>query len=162
MRRYETTYILRPNLGEEQFSEIIERTNAIITNDGGSIINLERWGNRKLAYEIKKETLGQYIYFDFAAPGTTILEMERIFRIDDRVIRFLTVKLAESIDEETVSSEIERTAAIAAEKASEETELSTEEEVREDSEEESDNGPGSDSDDDTSDEKESSDKADEE
>jgi small subunit ribosomal protein S6 len=127
MRRYETTYVLRPNLGEEQFSEIIERTNSIVTGDGGSIINLERLGNRKLAYEIKKETLGQYIYFDYAAPGSTIQEMERIFRIDDRVLRFLTVKLADSIDESTVVSEIERAAAIAAEKTTSETEVEAEE-----------------------------------
>ncbi len=120
MRRYETTYILRPNLGEDQFSEIIERTNSIVTGDGGAIINLERWGNRKLAYEIKKETLGQYIYFDYAAPGSTIQEMERIFRIDDRVLRFLTVKLADTIDETTIASETERAAALAAEKSSRE------------------------------------------
>ena len=126
MRRYETTYILRPNLGEEQFSEIIERTNNIVTGDGGAIIDLKRLGNRKLAYEIKKETLGQYIYFDFAAPGTTILEMERIFRIDDNVLRFLTVKLADSIDEGTISSEIEMIAAIEAEKEKAEAEAATE------------------------------------
>lgn len=122
MRRYETTYILRPNLGEELFSEIIERTNAIVTDDGGAIINLERWGNRKLAYEIKKETLGQYVYFDYAAPGSTIQEMERIFRIDDRVLRFLTVKLADMIDDDTISSETERAAALAAEKTTKEAE----------------------------------------
>jgi small subunit ribosomal protein S6 len=131
MRRYETTYILRPNLGEEQFSEIIERTNTVITDDGGAVIELQRLGNRKLAYEIKKENLGHYIYFDFAAPGSTILEMERIFRIDDRVLRFLTVKLADSIDEETVVSETERVAALAAEKLSSETESSAEDSASE-------------------------------
>ena len=119
MRRYETTYILRPNLGEDQFSEVIERTNSIITDDGGAIINLERWGNRKLAYEINKEDLGQYIYLDYAAPGSTIQEIERIFRIDDRVLRFLTVKLADSIDAETISSETERAAELAAAKEAE-------------------------------------------
>ncbi|HBI14248.1 MAG TPA: 30S ribosomal protein S6 [Desulfobulbaceae bacterium] len=116
MRRYETTYILRPNLGEEQFSEIIERTNKIIKGDGGAIINLERWGNKKLAFEIKKESFGQYVYFDYAAPGSTVHEMERIFRIDDRVLRFLTVKLADAIDEATIASETERAVATAAAK----------------------------------------------
>jgi small subunit ribosomal protein S6 len=136
MRRYETTYILRPNLGEEQFSEIIERTNNIIKNDGGAIINLERWGNRKLAYEINKEILGQYIYFDYAAPGSTILELERIFRIDDRVLRFLTVKIADAIDEETVASETERVAALAAAKLSGETEAEVEDSAKKDTDEE--------------------------
>lgn len=120
MRRYETTYILRPNLGEDQFTEIIDRTNAIITNDGGAIINLERWGTRKLAYEIKKETLGYYVYFDYAVPGSTIKEMERIFRIDDRVLRFLTVKLADAIDEESIAKATEEAAASAARKTAEE------------------------------------------
>ena len=114
MRRYETTYILRPNLGEEQFTEIIERTNAIITNDGGSIISLNRWGTRKLAYEIRKENLGYYIHFDFAATGSTVQEMERIFRIDDRVLRFLTIKLEDSIDEEGIAKATELAAAAAA------------------------------------------------
>lgn len=151
MRRYETTYILRPNLGEEQFSEIIERTNNIIKNDGGAIINLERWGNRKLAYEIKKEILGQYIYFDYAAPGTTILELERIFRIDDRVLRFLTVKLADAIDEETVANETERAAAIAAAKLSGEDDADAEdadEKDISDSDDDDDSDDDSDSDDD--------------
>ena len=116
MKRYETTYILRPNLGEEQFSEIIERTNKIVKGDGGAVINLERWGTKKLAYEIKKESFGHYIYFDFAAPGTTVHEMERIFRIDDRVLRFLTVKLTDAIDEAGIASETERAVALAAAK----------------------------------------------
>ncbi|MHB8809806.1 MAG: 30S ribosomal protein S6 [Desulfobulbaceae bacterium] len=114
MRRYETTYILRPNLGEEQFSEIIERTNKIVKGDGGAIINLERWGTKRLAFEIKKESFGHYIYFDYAALGSSVHEMERIFRIDDRVLRFLTVKLADAIDEATVASETERAIATAA------------------------------------------------
>jgi small subunit ribosomal protein S6 len=113
MRRYETTYILRPNLGEEQFSEIIERTNKIVKGDGGAIINLERWGSKKLAFEIKKEAFGQYVYFDYAANGSTVQEMERIFRIDDRVLRFLTVKLADAIDETTIANETERAVATA-------------------------------------------------
>ena len=111
MRRYETTYILRPNLGESMFTEVIDRTNDIIKNDGGAIISLDRLGVKKLAYEIKKENLGYYIYFDFAAPATTVLEMERIFRLDDNVLRFLTIKLADSIDQETIDTEIELAAA---------------------------------------------------
>lgn len=151
MRRYETTYILRPNLGEEQFSEIIERTNNIVTGDGGAIIELKRLGNRKLAYEIKKETLGQYIYFDFAAPGTTILEMERIFRIDDSVLRFLTVKLADSIDEGTISDEIEKIAAIEAQKAAAEAEAAAEKTSADDTPEEDDDNDDDFEDDEASD-----------
>ncbi len=122
MRRYETTYILRPHLGEGKFTEIIDRTNAIITDDGGSVINLERWGLRKLAYEIKKEKQGYYVYFDYAAKPSAVSEMERIFRIDDQVLRYLTIKLADDIDQETVDREIERFSAAPAEASSEEKE----------------------------------------
>lgn len=127
MRHYETTYILRPNLGEDQFSEIIERTNAIITDDGGSIIEVDCWGIKKLAYEIKKETQGYYVYMSYAAPGSTIQEVERIFRIDDRVLRYLTVKLADEIDEAGIDQEKEKIAAIEAAKAAEIAEAEAEE-----------------------------------
>lgn len=126
MRRYETTYILRPNLGEAQINEIIERTNDIIKNDGGSIIWLEHWGNKKLAYEINKENHGYYIHFDHATLGSTVQEMERIFNIDDRVLRFLTIKTADSIDQQEVEKETENAAAAEAAKASEAEESSTE------------------------------------
>ncbi len=111
MRQYETTFILRPNLGEDQFTEIIERTCGIITGDGGVIIDTDRWGIKRLAYEIKKEVQGYYVCLNYAAPGTTILELERIFRIDDRVLRFLTIKLADSIDADGISKEKEGFAA---------------------------------------------------
>ena len=125
MRHYETTYILRPNLGEDQFNEIIERTNAIITDDGGSIIDIDRWGIKKLAYEIKKEIQGYYVLMNFAAHGTTINEIERIFRIDDNVLRYLTIKLADAIDEAGITAAKDEIAAVAA--AAEAAEAETEE-----------------------------------
>ncbi|MDD2465850.1 MAG: 30S ribosomal protein S6, partial [Desulfobulbus sp.] len=66
MRHYETTYILRPNLGEDQFNEIIDRTNAVITNDEGGVICLDHWGIKRLAYEINKEVQGYYVYLNYA------------------------------------------------------------------------------------------------
>jgi small subunit ribosomal protein S6 len=117
MRHYETTYILRPNLGEEQFTEIIDRTNAIVTNDGGAIIYLDRWGIRRLAYEINRENQGCYVYMNYAAPGKTVDEIERIFRIDDRVLRYLTVKLGDAMNAETIEAEKQRIAEKAAARA---------------------------------------------
>ena len=114
MRHYETTYILRPNLGEAQFTEIIERTNAIITNDGGAVIHLDRWGVKRLAYEINKEIQGYYVYLNYAAPGKTVDEIERIFRIDDKVLRYLTVKLGDAMNAESIEAEKQRIAEKAA------------------------------------------------
>jgi len=126
MRHYETTYILRPNLSEEQLTEIIDRTNAIVTNDGGSIICLDRWGIKRLAYEINRESQGYYLYLNYAAPGRTVDEIERIFKIDDRVLRFLTVKLGDGMNAESIEAEIQRIAEKAAASAialSEDTEV---------------------------------------
>lgn len=117
MRHYETTFILRPNLGEEQFTEIIDRTSAIVTNDGGAIICLDRWGIKRLAYEIDKEVQGYYVYMNYAAPGKTVDEIERIFRIDDRAIRYLTVKLGDSMNAEAIEAEKQRIAEKAAARA---------------------------------------------
>ena len=114
MRHYETTYILRPNLGEEQFTEIIDRTNAIITNDGGSIICLDRWGMKRLAYEINKEVQGYYVYLNYAAPAKSVDEIERIFRIDDRALRYLTIKLGDAMNAEAIEAEKQRIAEKAA------------------------------------------------
>ncbi len=114
MRHYETTYILRPNLGEEQFTEIIDRTNAIITNDGGSIICLDRWGMKRLAYEINKEVQGYYVYLNYAAPAKSVDEIERIFRIDDRALRYLTIKLGDGMNAEAIEAEKQRIAEKAA------------------------------------------------
>ncbi len=111
MRQYETTFILRPNLGEDQFTEIIERTSGIITGDGGTVIDTDRWGIKRLAYEIKKEVQGYYVCMNYAAPGRTIEEIERIFRIDDRLLRFLTIKLADAIDAAGITKEQENFAA---------------------------------------------------
>lgn len=114
MRHYETTYILRPNLGEEQFTEIINRTNAIVTDTGGAIISLDRWGIKRLAYEINKEVQGYYVYMNYASTGDAVKELERIFRIDDRALRFLTIKLGDAMTVESIEAEKQRIAAKAA------------------------------------------------
>ena len=98
MRHYETTCVLRPNLGEAGFTEVIERCTGTVTGAfGGTVIALERIGLRKLAYMIKKESQGYYFYLNYAAPAEAVAEVERVFRIDDGVLRYLTVKLADKI-----------------------------------------------------------------
>jgi len=111
MRRYETIYILRPSLNEEEINTLVEKTNGIITGLGGQIIELDKWGMKKLAYFIKKESQGFYIYCDYAGTPEAVSEMERKFRIDDAVLRFMTVKKADTISAEEIA---EATAQIAA------------------------------------------------
>ena len=103
MRRYETIYILRPTMNEDEINETVENTNAVLGTDGGQVISLNKWGVKTLAYEIKKETQGYYIYCDYATNPANVTEMERKFRIDDSVMKYMTVKLADAIDEEGIA-----------------------------------------------------------
>ena len=122
MRRYETIFILRPSLAENEINNVVDNTLKIISDDGGSIIQLDRWGMRKLAYLIKKEKQGFYVFMDYAAPSESVIEMERKFRIDDSVLKYMTVKIADSISEEEIvaakgEAEEKKAAAKAAEEA---------------------------------------------
>lgn len=104
MRRYETIYILRPTMSEDEVTAVIENTNAILTTDGGQIISLDKWGVRTLAYLIKKEAQGYYVFCDFATNPANVIEMERKFRIDDAVMKYMTVKIADSITDEGIEA----------------------------------------------------------
>ncbi|MEJ2056894.1 MAG: 30S ribosomal protein S6 [Desulfofustis sp.] len=104
MRRYEQVFILRPSLSEDQISKIIENTAQLVEKDGGSIIFLNKWGMRKLAYPIKKEAQGYYVLCDFAASAGIVAEIERRFRIDDSVLKYLTIKLADNISSEEIEA----------------------------------------------------------
>ena len=106
MRRYETVFILRPGQSEDEINTIIDNTKKIILDDNGSIISLSRWGLKKLAYTIKKENNGQYIFCDYAGTPTAVAEIERKFRIDDAVLKYLTIKTAEAITAEEIDKAI--------------------------------------------------------
>jgi len=99
MRRYETIAILKPSLGEDDLKSIIDRSTGIIEGFEGTIIKLDRWGLKKLAYSIGKEQQGHYLYMQYAGVPAAVSEMERIYRIDDRVMKFLTVKLQDVFSE---------------------------------------------------------------
>ena len=104
MRRYEQIFILRPSLGEDEINKVIENTAQIITGEEGSIISTVKWGMKKLAYPIKKELQGYYVFSDFAATPRAIAEVERRFRIDDSVLKYLSIKLTDSISAEEIKT----------------------------------------------------------
>ena len=108
MRRYETIFILRPSLNENEINTTIDNTTSIITADGGQIIEADRWGMKKLAYQIKKESQGFYVYLDYSGTPDAVAEMERKFRIDDAVLRYMSIKTAEEISAEEITEATER------------------------------------------------------
>lgn len=121
MRRYETIFIVRPNVGEDEIEAITSRTTSTVENDGGTIFRINNWGLKKLAYLIKKENQGYYVYLNFAGSPVSIAEIERLFKIDDRVLKYLTVKLADSCDPEAVKEQLaqEESASASAEEGEE-------------------------------------------
>ena len=106
MRRYETIFIARPNVGEDEIEAITAKATSTIESDGGTILRVNNWGLKKLAYLIKKENQGYYVYIDYAGVPESIAEIERVFRIDDRVLKYLTVKLADICDPEAVKEQL--------------------------------------------------------
>ncbi len=107
MRRYETVAITLADYPDSEIDSLIDRYQSIIASQGGSVVRIERWGRRKLAYEIKKQTKGFYFLLNFVAPQNAVDELERNFKLDDRILRFLTVKLSDQVDMEEVAKEME-------------------------------------------------------
>ena len=91
MRKYETIFILHPSLDEEAVKANIEKFKGVIENGGGTVENVDFWGKRKLAYEIKKVSEGFYTLFNFTANPELPKELDRVFRITDGVIRHIIV-----------------------------------------------------------------------
>lgn len=91
MRRYETTYIVDGSLEPEKIDEICKRVRDIITGTGGIIIEEKQWGKRRLAYEIQKRQYGHYVILNYDAAGTVVEEVERYFRINQFILRYLSI-----------------------------------------------------------------------
>jgi len=104
MRRYEVLFIVLSNLPDTEIDETVEHYQNMVTGLKGSIIKVDKWGQRKLAYAIKKQNVGHYVLFDFAGEASVVDELERNFKIDDKVLKFLSVKKADVI----TASEIEQ------------------------------------------------------
>ena len=93
MNQYEAVFILTPVLSEAQMKEAVKDYEKFIKDDGGKVVSKEDWGLRKLAYPIQKKSNGFYNLFEFQANPSLIAELELKFKRDERVIRFLTVKM---------------------------------------------------------------------
>jgi small subunit ribosomal protein S6 len=106
MREYETVIITRPDLPDSQFNQTGEKIKAIIEKHEGRLFYARSMGRRQMAYPIKKETKGMYTCYDYVAKGPAVNELERSLRIDDTVLRFLTVVKNEEVDVEARAAEI--------------------------------------------------------
>jgi small subunit ribosomal protein S6 len=92
---YETMYILRPDLGDEQIEQAIAKYENFLKDRGATNLQIQLRGKRRLAYEIGRQREGVYIQMNYEAPGTAIAPMERAMRLSEEVVRYLTLKLEE-------------------------------------------------------------------
>ena len=106
MRRYETIFIVDNDLSEEGRSPILEKLENLIQQYDGLRVMVDEWGTKRLAYEIKKKARGYYVCLDYCGSGPLVNEIERFFRIDDRVLKYMTVVLDKDVDIENVKEEI--------------------------------------------------------
>lgn len=96
MACYESIFILRSSLGDEEAEAVIEKMKSVLTKHGATIVKAENWGKKKLAYEIKHDRRGTYILLQFeSAQENVVSELERLYRLEDSVIKFLTVRVEE-------------------------------------------------------------------
>ena len=93
MNQYETVFILTPVLSDDQMKETVAKFKKILTDKGAEILNEEAWGRQKLAYPIQKKSSGFYVLIEFKAEPEVIKTLETGYRRDEKVIRFMTVKL---------------------------------------------------------------------
>lgn len=93
MQLYESIFIIRPSLSDDDTNKLIEKMKGLIEKAGATLLILENWGKKKLAYEIKGERRGTFVYLHFKAAGNVVGELEHSYRLEDSVLKFLTVRL---------------------------------------------------------------------
>ena len=95
MNKYELVYIIDPAVEEEARKGLVERFNALVADNGGTVDKVEEWGKRRLAYAIDYKTEGYYVLVTMQAPAELPKEIERNLRINENVLRSLVIKLEE-------------------------------------------------------------------
>jgi len=104
VKRYETIFITHPELSEEDHAELEKKLRSVVATWKGDVIKLEDWGPKKLGYEIHKNSRGRYFLLEYLAAADLVRELERNLRLNDRVLKFQTVKVDERISSEAAKT----------------------------------------------------------
>jgi small subunit ribosomal protein S6 len=140
MRYYETLYLINPNLADEDYRDVVNKYNSLVEKNKGVVIRVDEWGKKTLAYEIKKFDKGYYVLLQYCGePGLTE-KLQRELRLDDRVIKYQTVKLSDSEDPEALKARVEEDKSKATEATETAGETGTEEETETGKNNEGENG----------------------
>jgi len=95
MRKYETIFILQPDLSEDDVKSVTEKVQDVVASFKGDFHRLDDWGTRKLAYAIRKFPRGRYYYLRFDGGAQLVAELERRLRLDEKVLRYLSVNITD-------------------------------------------------------------------
>jgi small subunit ribosomal protein S6 len=95
MRKYEVAFIVHPDLDETAFKEVQERVKSWITDAGGKVTKVDLWGKKKMAYEIRKQTEGQYVLFETEMLPSFCSELERNLQLHESILRYMVTRPAE-------------------------------------------------------------------
>lgn len=95
LNKYESIYIINPNVETEGVKALVEKFNALIETEGGKVSEVQEWGMKRLAYPINKLEQGYYVLVNFEAKAEFITELERVYKITDEVMKFITIRKEE-------------------------------------------------------------------
>lgn len=98
LHEYETMIVIRPDIDDAVTIGIVEKLESVISDNQGTMLIRDDWGKRKLTYPVEKHQKGHYVMLNYLVRPGVIAEFERKIRIEDNILRFLTVKVAESVD----------------------------------------------------------------
>jgi small subunit ribosomal protein S6 len=98
MRQYETIFVVNPTLVEETYREVVNKFKNIVEKQKGVLVKADEWGTQRLAYAVKKFDKGVYVIFNYCGDAGVTSELERDLKLDDRILKYQTVKLAEDVD----------------------------------------------------------------
>jgi len=107
MKYYETLYLIDPNLADEDYEAVVSKFNNVVKKNEGILIKVDEWGKKSLAYNIKKFDKGYYVLLKYCGkPGITA-EIRRDLKLDERVLKYQTIKLSDNADPEALKAKIE-------------------------------------------------------
>lgn len=98
IREYETLYVISPELDKSGIEGLNNKIKNIVQENGGKVIRLTRWGRRELAYKIKKFNYGFYVHLNYFGEGKTVSELQRSLRLNENILRYITIKLSDKCD----------------------------------------------------------------
>ena len=119
LREYEMTIIARADLPESEGAKLLGKYEKLMTADGGEILQKSTWGVKKLAFPMKKAFRGNYVNYDFVGTSANLAEMERLMRIDDDVLRYMSVYVGQNVNVAKRKEQLAKAATAAREAANE-------------------------------------------